>query len=229
MNIKTLSLAGLMAVAPFGSAFAGGADDPVLVMLKADKLEWRDSDEGTLMVWEIDAWVGKDLNKLWIKSSGESVDGEVESNEVDILYSKAIAPFWDLQMGIRHEFKPSPADDWVGIGVMGLAPYLFDVDVNVFINNDSLVNARFSAEYEYLFTQRVVLIPNFEMSVYSDDDNARGIVSGISSAELGIRLQYQIKREFAPYIGINFDKQYGNSVIDANSETQLLVGVSFWF
>lgn len=228
MNLKKLSLAGLMAVAPF-TAFAGGADDPLLTMVRGDTLEWRDSDEGNLMVWEIDAWVGKDLNKLWIKSSGESVDGAVESNEVDILYSKAIAPFWDLQMGIRHEFKPEPTDDWVGIGVMGLAPYLFDVDANVFINKDSLVNVRFSAEYEYLFTQRVVLIPSFEMSVYSDDDNARGIVSGIASTELGVRLQYQIKREFAPYIGINFDKKFGNSVIDASSETQLLAGVSFWF
>ena len=229
MNLKKISLAGLMAIAPLTSYAGGISDDPLLTMVKADKLEFRDSDEGNLLVWEFDAWAGKDLNKFWLKVTGESVDGDVESNEVDLLYSKAIAPFWDLQMGLRHEFKPQPTDDWLGIGVMGVAPYLFEVDANVFINEDSNINARLDAEYEYMFTQKVILIPNFEMSLYSDDDNARGIVSGLASAELGLRLHYQIKREFSPYIGINYEKKFGNSVIEESSESQLLAGLSFWF
>jgi copper resistance protein B len=229
MNFKQLSLAAMMAVAPL-TTFAGGiSDDPLLTMFKADKLEWRDVNEGTLMVWEIDAWIGKDLNKLWIKSKGESLDGTVDANEVDVLYSKAISPFWDIQMGLRHEFKPTLTQDWVGVGFMGVAPYLFEIDANVFVNQDSLVNARIAADYEYMFTQKVILIPNIELSLYSGDDNARGIVSGLSSAELGLRLHYAFKREFSPYIGINYEKKYGNSVVEASSGTQLLLGLSFWF
>jgi copper resistance protein B len=132
-------------------------------------------------------------------------------------------------MGFRHEFKPQPGEDWVGLGFMGVAPYLFEIDANIFINEDSNVNARLDAEYEYMFTQQVILVPNIEMSFYSDDDNARGIVSGLATAELGFRLHYQIKREFSPYIGINFEKKYGNSVIEESSETQLVAGLSFWF
>lgn len=229
MKLKILTLISLMAATPFMANAGGMEDDPLLTMVKADKLEWRDSDEGTLMVWELDAWIGKDLNKLWIKSNGESLDGSVEANEVDVLYSKAISPFWDLQMGLRHEFKPQPAQDWVGIGVMGLAPYLFEIDANVFINEDSNINARLDAEYEYMFTQKVVLIPNIEMSFYSDDDNARGIVSGLASAEMGLRLHYEIKRELSPYIGVNLEKKFGNSTVESTSETQLLLGLSFWF
>lgn len=229
MNLKKIYLAGLLAMAPLASYAGGISDDPLLTMVKADKLEYRDSDEGNLLVWEFDAWVGKDLNKFWLKVTGESLDGEVESNEVDLLYSRAIAPFWDIQMGLRHEFKPEPTEDWVGIGFMGVAPYLFEVDANIFINEDSVVNARLDAEYEYMFTQKVVLVPNIELSLYSDDDNARGIVSGLASAELGLRLHYEIKREFSPYIGLNYEKQFGNSVIEASSATQLVAGLSFWF
>lgn len=229
MNLKKISLAGFMAMAPLTSYAGGISDDPLLTMVKADKLEFRDSDEGNLVVWEFDAWVGKDLNKFWIKVTGESLDGDVESNEVDLLYSRAISPFWDVQMGIRHEFKPEPTADWIGIGFMGLAPYLFEIDANIFINEDSVVNARIDAEYEYMFTQKLVLVPNLELSLFSEDDNARGIVSGLSSAELGFRLHYEIKREFSPYIGINFEKKYGNETVEESNETQFLTGLSFWF
>lgn len=231
MKKTTLSMLPLMLAAiSMNSLAAGmGADDPLLFYVKADKFEVRDTDEGSLQVWEFDAWLGKDLDKLWIKSSGERHKGEVESNEIDILYSKAISPYWDLQMGLRHEFRPKPAENSIGIGVMGVAPYLFEVDANVFINDDGDLNARLDAEYEYLFTQRIILVPNLELEFNSDDDNARGIVSGLSAAELGLRLHYEFKREFSPYIGINYEKKFGNSVVSESSETQFLAGLSFWF
>ena len=223
-------LAGALSITS-GLSHAGeiGADDPLLTYVKADKFEWRDSDEGNLLVWEFDAWIGRDLNKLWIKLSGESLDGDTESNEIELLYSKAISAFWDLQIGLRHELEPTPEQDWIGLGFMGVAPYMFEVDTNLFINEDSLVNLRLDAEYEYMFTQKVVLIPNVEFSLYSDDDIPRGIKSGLSLAELGLRLHYEFKREFSPYIGINYEKKFGNSDIEESSETQFIAGISFWF
>lgn len=212
-----------------------GADDPLLFYLKADKLEVRDTDEGSLQVWEFDAWLGKDLNKLWIKSSGERHDGEVESNEIDILYSKAISPYWDLQMGLRHEFRPKPEEDWIGIGFNGLAPYLFEIDVSLFINDDSVASFDLEAEYEYMFTQRVILVPTLEMNFLSDDEPTKGTGSGLTVAELGFRVHYEIRREFSPYIGINYEKKFGDTAdfVEADggesSETQFLLGLSFWF
>lgn len=206
-----------------------GADDPLLTYFKADKLEIRDSDEGNLLVWEFDAWIGKDLDKFWLKSSGEKLKSEIESHDIDLLYSKAITAFWDIQFGLRQELKPKPSQTWVGVGFMGVAPYLFEIDANVFINDDSQVNIRLDAEYEYMFTQKLVLIPNLELDIYSDNDDVRGIKSGLASLELGARLHYEIRRELSPYIGINFEKKFGNSVIEENSETQLVAGLSFWF
>ena len=206
-----------------------GSDDPLLFMFKAHKFEMRDSEEGSLMVWEAEAWLGKDLEKIWIKTSGERVDDELESHEIDLLYSKAISPYWDLQMGLRHEFKPSPSQNSIGIGFNGLAPYLFEVDANLFVNEDSNFNLRLDVEYEYMLTQKWVLIPNLELSLNSKDDDERGVVSGVSSVELGVRVLYEIKRELAPYIGINFEKSFGNSTVEKESETQFVAGLSFWF
>ena len=118
---------------------------------------------------------------------------------------------------------------------MGVAPYLFEVDASLFVNDDDLFNARLDVEYEYMFSQRLVLIPNLEMNLYSDDDETRGIGSGLSNVELGLRLHYEIIREISPYIGINYEKNFGDSadfISDAGeevSDTQVVAGVSFWF
>lgn len=206
-----------------------GSDDPLLFYFKADKLEWRDSDEGNLAVWEFDAWVGKDLDKLWISSSGESHEGEVESHELELLYNRALSAFWDLQLGLRHELKPEPTENWIGAGFNGIAPYMLETNISLFVNNDSNANLRLEMEYEYMLTQRVELVPILELSLYSEDDDTRGIVSGLAQVELGLRLHYQIEREFAPYLGLVYERRKGNSVVESSSETQLVAGVRFWF
>ena len=224
-----------MATLPPGAFAAGSGDDPLLSYFKADQFELRDADEGTAFVWELDAWLGKDLSKLWIKSEGERVDGETESSEIDLLYSIGISSYWDFQLGLRHEIIPDSSENSLGVGFQGLAPYLFEVDASLFVNDDDLFNARLEVEYEYLFSQQLVLIPNLEISIYSDDDPARGIGSGLSNVELGLRLHYEFIREVSPYIGINYEKNFGDSadfLSDAGedvSDTQLLAGVSFWF
>ncbi len=228
MKILKTTLRSSLAVMLMGTSLnvlAMGQDDPLLTYVKADKLERRDSDEGNIAVWELDAWIGRDLNKFWLKHSGESVDGSVESSEIDLLYSQAVTPYWDLQYGIRHTIEPK-RETWVGAGFNGLAPYLFEIDTNAFINDDGNINARIDIEYEYMITQKFVVVPNLELSAYTKDDEANGIESGLSSMELGVRFLYEMRREFSPYIGINYEKTFGD---DTESETQLLGGVSFWF
>jgi len=217
-------------------AYAGGMnDDPLLTFFKADQFEIRDSDEGNLLVWELDAWLGKDLNKFWIKVTGESVDGDVESQEIDLLYSKAVNAYWDLQMGLRTDIEASPKENWIGVGLMGIAPYTIEMDMSAFTNKDGIINLRLQAEYEYMFSQRLVLVPEIELNAYTDNDDALGISSGLANIEIGLRLSYEIIREFAPYIGINYEAALGSTAdkIKAGggnaSETQLLLGVRAWF
>jgi len=225
----------LMAIGFSAPAFAGGKDDPLLYMVMIDKVEVRNTDGPNPLVLEADAWVGYDLNKFWFKTEVERVDGETEEAEVQFLYSRAIAPFWDFQTGWRRDIKPEPERDFLALGFKGLAPYLFEVDAGIFIGQSGQVGARLDAEYEYMFTQKLILSPEIEMNLYSKDDKEVGIGSGLSDMELGLRLRYEIKREFAPYLGVNWTKQFGQTADLARAESedtsdvQIVAGLRAWF
>ena len=218
-----------------GSAYAASADDPLLFSLKADKFEVRDADEGTVSAWEGHFWAGKDLNKLWIKTEGERLDGDTEKAEVQLLYSRAIDPNWDLQVGWRHDAEPSPERDWFAIGFYGVAPYFFEVDSALFVKEGDEVNLRVEVEYEFMLTQKWVLAPEVELNWFSDDDEEVEIGSGFAKIEAGIRLRYEITRQIAPYIGINHEQLLGDTKDLAEAEgedtndTQLVAGLRFWF
>ena len=233
MRKKTFVLVGSLLAAP--GAFAGAPDDPLLAKLMIDKLEWRDADAGDLWVWDVDAWNGKDLDKLWLKTEGEYADGGTESAYVEALYSRAIAPYWDLQVGWRHDFYAQPARDWVALGIKGLAPYWFEVDATLYAGGNGTVAGRVDAEYEILFTQKLILSPEVELSFAGRDDPDRGVGSGITDLELGLRLRYEVRRELAPYIGVNWEKKFGATADfaeedgESSDDLQFVGGVRAWF
>ncbi|WP_339672762.1 copper resistance protein B [Dasania marina] len=214
---------------------AGGKDDPLLSKVMIDQLELRDVDGSNPLVLEGQAWLGKDLQKLWIKADVERVAGETEELELQALYSQAIAPYWDLQVGLRQDSKPTPSRSWAVIGLQGLAPYFFEVDSALFIGESGRTALRLQVEYELLLTQRLILSPELEANFYGQNDSDLGIGSGLSDVQAGLRLRYEIRREFAPYIGINWQKSYGNSASYARKaghdvqDTQWVVGIRAWF
>ncbi len=217
------------------SVLAAAEDDPVLYMLKADQLEARDADDGTVTAWEGHLWVGKDLNKLWIKTEGERSSEGTESAEFQFLYSRAIDTNWDLQLGLRHDAKPEPERNWAVFGFYGVSPYWFEIDSALFIEEDGQTNLRFAAEYEFMLTQKWVLSPEVEVNWFSEDDDELGIGSGLADIEAGLRLRYEITRQFAPYVGVNYERLLGDTEDIAKaagedtSETQLVAGLRFWF
>lgn len=214
---------------------AGAEDDPLLSKVMLNQLEVRDSDGDNLLVWDTQAWLGKDLEKLWIKTEGEREGGVTEEAELQALYSKAVATYWDFQLGVRHDFQPTPTRSWAVVGFQGLAPYFFEVDTALFIGESGRTALRLEAEYELLFTQRLILTPEIEVNFYGQNDVDTGAGSGLSDVELGLRLRYEVRREFAPYIGVNWFKKYGNSADFARSAgqpidgTQFVVGFRVWF
>ena len=219
-----------------GLTFAGGMnDDPLLMMLVVDQLEIRNNDGSDALVWDAEGWIGKDVDKLWIKTEGEYISSRVEEVELQALYSRAVAPFWDIQLGWRRNIRPTPNRDWLAFGVKGLAPYFFDIDVALFVGDAGRTSARLQVEYEIMLTQRLVLVPEIELNLYGKDDPATGIGSGLSNIEAGLRLRYEIRREFAPYIGLNWTKLYGDTADFARAEAadtddiQFVLGVRVWF
>ena len=216
-------------------AWADMEDDPLLVSLFVNQFESRDTDGDNTVEWDTDAWLGKDLNKLWIKSEGEYTDGETEEAELQLLYSRAIATYWDFQAGWRTDLQPQPARQWLVLGFQGLAPYFFEVDAAVFVGDNGRTAARLDAEYELLITQRLILTPEIEFNFYGKDDPSIDVGSGLSEMEVGLRLRYEFRREIAPYIGMNWTKKFGNTAdfVKAEGEetddVQFVIGIRAWF
>jgi copper resistance protein B len=171
-----------------------------------------------------------------LRSDGEQISGITESANLEILYGKATARWWDVVAGVRHGFLPgAESQTFAAIGVMGLAPYKFEVAATAYIGEAGQTAIDFETEYEILLTNRLILQPVVEVSLFGQDDERRGIGSGLSTIEAGLRLRYEIRREFAPYIGLNWEKSFGNTADFARArgeevdETQLVVGLRTWF
>ena len=232
---KQLMTMGLLALAPL-AAQAGMPDDPTLVKVMIDQLEVRSTSGKNPLVVEADAWIGKDLNKAWFKFDGERVGSSWEVAQFQALYSRAVDVYWDLQLGVRHDFSPAKETrDWAVVGFRGLAPYFFDVDTALYIGGNGNASIGFQAEYEALLTQRLILTPEIQVNLFARSDKAIDQGAGLSDSELGLRLRYEIRREFAPYIGINWEKRYGQTadlVKAAGGKTddvQFVIGLRAWF
>ena len=209
--------------------------DPWLTYVNVDEFEWRNADEASVMAWDVSAWSGRSINKVWFNAEGERVRGHTEHAETQLLYGRAIASFWDMQAGVRSDIDPQPDQHWATFGVRGLAPYWFDIDAKLFIADHGRAAVRLAAEYELMLTQKLVLVPELELNAHGKDDAMRGIGSGLSAIEAGLRLKYEIVREFAPYIGIVHERKLGTTADlarehdDDAQETMFVAGFSVWF
>jgi copper resistance protein B len=181
--------------------------------------------------WQGQAWIGTDTDKLWLRSEGERIEHRTEASDLEVLYGKPIARWWDVVAGIRHDFKPGASQDIAAIGVVGVAPYKFEVEATAYIGASGRTAARIEAEYELLLTNRLILQPLVEVNLNGKDDPERHIGSGLSTAEAGLRLRYEITRQFAPYIGVVYERAFGDTanMRDDASDTRFVAGFGIWF
>ncbi len=210
-------------------------DKSVFYMLDVEELERTTFGDSHDYAWDVDFWAGTDLNRLWIKTKGEAAAGGNDHSEMQILYSRAIAPFWNLQAGVRHEFEPNPEQNSAVLALEGLAPYGFEVEAELLFADAGPTTLRLRTNYELLLTQRLILTPEAELTAYSDSDAPRGIGSGLGRIELGLRLRYEYRREFAPYIGLYYVSLRGQTGDLANldghsaDDLELVAGLRFWY
>lgn len=182
------------------------------------------------------AWYGGDINKLWLKGELEgSWGGKPEHAEVQALWSRAIDPWFDLQAGVRFDSQPGPNRTHLALGIQGLAPYWWEVEGAVFLSNKGEVTARAEAEYDLRITQKLILQPRAEVDLSLQDVPELAIGSGLTSASLGLRLRYQVSPLFAPYVGVEYERAFGDTrrFLRAEGEDSggfnLLAGIRFWF
>lgn len=230
-----LKIAGVLASVAASNASAHPQDDPLLSMVFFDRVEWLAAEERDVFVWDLESWTGYDLQKVWLKTDGAVHDGEVEEAQIQLLYGQALAPYWDAQVGWRHDFKPGEEQDWLALSLTGLMPFFFETEVALFADAEGAAAFTFETERELMLTQKWVLAPEIELTAFGQNDELRGQGSGLSTLEVGLRLRYEIRREFAPYVGTIWEKSFGNTADFARTtgeptqETQWVAGIRAWF
>jgi len=189
--------------------------------------------------WDLDGWMGGDLNKLWLKSEGEITGGKTRGAEAWVLYSRNIATHWDAQGGIRYDIKPdlpgAKSHTYLVVGVTGLAPYWFETEAHLFVRDDGAVSARLRQENEWLLTQRLIMKPRLEVNLNTRKDPVAGLGTGITDASLGLQTRYEFRREFAPYLDVTYRQKYGATAGYARArgekptETRASAGIRWMF
>lgn len=210
-------------------------DNVVTSHLLFDKLGVAyDRNEQTSLQWDGQFWIGRDLNKLWIKSEGDRLNGSTDA-KIEAFWSHTISPFWDLQLGARRDFGAGPKRNWAAFGVQGVAPYGIETEITGYVGGSGRTALALKAEYDLLLTQRLIFTPEIEASLHGKNDEARGVGSGLSDASLSLRLRYEVTREFAPYVGVSFGRKFGKTASyaseagESRSERAILAGVRIWF
>jgi copper resistance protein B len=207
-----------------------------------DQLEYRMKDgvDDTVR-WDVQGWYGGDYNRLWMKTEGEWRTGGERGGEAEVqaLYGRLIAPFWDFQAGVRYDqFSGAGFDRSRGfavIGLQGLAPYRFEAEPALFISQDGDVSARLTTTYEMLLTQRLILQPRLDFDAAVQSVERFDVGEGVNNIGLGLRLRYEIMREFAPYIGVHWLRRFGETADIARREgghaedIAVVFGVRLWF
>ncbi|MEP6485081.1 MAG: copper resistance protein B [Rudaea sp.] len=208
-------------------------DDAKFVMIKLDQLDYAVA-SGQPVSWEGDAWYGGDYDKIWLRAEGEHEAGRLDAH-TELFWDHAFATFWDWQLGARHDSGLGRDRNWAAFGVRGMAPYWINVELTGYVGEQGRTALRWRAEYELLVTQRLILQPEIEANAYGRKDPQREIGSGVSDASFALRLRYEIRREFAPYVGVVWQHRFGDAArfarLDGHDpvDTQLVAGIRFWF
>ena len=212
-------------------------DNSVFEHVLFDQFEGRTNGPDSEFRWDGEAWAGTDMSKLWLKSEGFANSGTVSDGDHEALYDRPIPRmrYFDAQAGVRADLDSGPERVWGSVGIEGLAPHFFEFEPTFYFRDGGHLAARVQGSYDLLLTQRLIAQPELEMNFYSKQDRARGIGTGLSDIDTGIRLRYEFSRKFAPYIGFAYDGTYGSTgnftrqAGESVANPRFVFGVRLWY
>ncbi len=211
------------------------ADVDNFIGLLVDRFESQLDPNNISMLYDLQAWYGEQSDRLLIRNEGVIESGTFKNARNELLWAHAATAYWDTQLGVRYDTGKGTDRSWLTFGVQGFAPYWLYVEANAYVNEQGRTAFRLETEYDLLITQKLILQPRIEMNIYSRPDDSRDVSRGLSDMEAGLRLRYEIRREFAPYIGVEWAGRFGSAADNIRrsgknaEETRFVAGVRFWF
>lgn len=208
---------------------------PLYTLALADRLEAQDAGDATALVWDARFSVGNDLDRLVVSSEGERLHGDTGEARHEAYWRHAWSRWWERRLGLRHDAGEGPGRDWLGVGIEGLAPYFIELSATAYLGEEGRSAFTLEAEYDLRITNRLILQPRVELNAYGRDDAARELGSGLADSEAGLRLRYEVRREFAPYVGVEWSRLHGETASLAaaagagTGEARAVAGLRLWY
>jgi len=210
------------------SSFAASAQSPIWSKLTIDSLEKQGNNDKSIS-WSANFWAGTELNKVYLYSEGEKPKNSSTQSENQLVVSHAISPYWDIQLGAGYDKKPGAHQTWGIVGLQGMLPYFIETRATLLAGSGT-IGLRLDAEYKALITQKLSLIPSLSAAFYSKDLPNMQLGKGLSNITANLKLNYEITRQLVPYVGVEWNKNYGNTnIFSPTNETYLVAGFKFWF
>jgi copper resistance protein B len=206
-------------------------DNPIIGHVLFNQLEGRTNGPDNEFRWDGEGWIGTDMNRLWFKSEGFLERGRASDGDTEALYDRPI-PFlryFDAQAGVRYDLDSNRGRTWGAIGIQGLAPYFFEFAPTFYFSDRGRFAAKVTGSYDLLITQRLIVQPEFEVNFYTKKDPGRGIGSGPSDLDTGLRLRYEITRKFAPYVGFAYTQTFADTAAFTREEGGIVHDPRFVF
>jgi copper resistance protein B len=211
---------------PNGMSFP---DQQVFSAARFDKLEWSGPNSGSSARWDLEGYIGGDYDRMVFKSEGfySGRTKNLEEGQLQVLYSRLIDYYFNAQVGVRQDFSNKSNRTYAVIGLQGLAPGFIETDTDLYISQKGEVSASFTAFYDLLITNRLILQPRIDLRLQAQPVPDLELGSGLTDFELGARLRYEFTRNFAPYIGVNWDRKVGQTATIARISGEPVSAVSF--
>ncbi|HEY0710331.1 MAG TPA: copper resistance protein B [Polyangia bacterium] len=209
------------------------------LFLMSELLEYVPLAQERPLRYDLTGWFGGDTNRIWMKAEGsQSTEAEAGETEVQLLYGRLISPFWDVQAGLRLDLGYGGGTDarvLLAVGLEGLAPGWFEVEPSLFVSHEGDVSASLTTSYDLYLTQRLVAQARFETAAAVQSVPEFGIGAGINGVDLGLRIRYEIAREFAPYVGVAWQRRLMESGDLARAagedlgQVSVVLGLQLWY
>jgi len=177
-----------------------------------DRFEYAAQEGRDGYAWDFSALIGGDRHRLWLGTSGDGPAwGRPDYHELNLLYSRNLGGAVDLNAGGRWDSQSGPDRFYGVLGAQyddGEALWLGGW---AYLSNKGEPSARLAGYYNQPLVGALVAQPSAELDYYGEDMPELGLGRGFGYAEAGLRLRYEIREAFAPYVGLSWSRDLGRT------------------
>ena len=162
-----------------------------------------------------EALIGTDENRMFVEANMNKAESNDPNYDVSALYSRNVAPFWDVQAGVRYsEDKNNRNSNRIDgvIGLLGLAPYFFETKAYLYGGENNFWGASFEFDRDLLLTQKLITQPYIAADIVLNDNSDFAAKSGLSELKTGIKTRYEINKRIRPFVDVAYQYEKGQKL-----------------